>query len=138
MNPIISAGLGLGDNKCADGLDMWLINWIPWFIISAILESYGQVSFKKAAFSAQYLEGFAYFLGLAKSYHLYLGIILYIGEMAVWLYLISNIPLSIAFPLSGLQEMILVLFAAMIFKEKVPPVAWGGVLLIAIGVSMVV
>lgn len=116
---------------------MWLINWIPWFALSAIFESYGQVSFKKAALSTQHLSGYFYFIGLAKSHHLYLGIILYLGEMAVWLYLISNIPLSIAFPLSGLQEMILVLFVAVILKEKVPPLAWLGVFLIAIGVSMV-
>jgi len=113
------------------------MNWIPWFFLSAIFESYGQVSFKKAALSTQHLAGYFYFLGLAKSHHLYLGIVLYLGEMAVWLYLISNIPLSIAFPLSGLQEMILVLFVAVRLKEKVPPLAWVGVLLIAIGVSMV-
>lgn len=116
---------------------MWLINWLPWFILSAIFESYGQVSFKKAALSTEHLSGYSYFLGLAKNYHLYLGIVSYLGEMAVWLYLISNIPLSIAFPLSGLQEMILVLFVAVKMKEKVPPLAWFGVLLIAIGVSMV-
>jgi len=116
---------------------MWLINWIPWFVLSAFFESYGQVSFKKAALSTQHLSGYLYFRGLAKSHHLYLGIVLYIGEMAVWLYLISNIPLSIAFPLSGLQEMILVLFVAVILKERVPSLAWFGVFLIAIGVSMV-
>lgn len=116
---------------------MWLIQWIPWFLLSAIFESYGQVSFKKAAVSTQHLSGYAYFIGLAKSHHLYLGGISYIGEMAVWLYLISNLPLSIAFPLSGLQEMILVLFATIILKEKVPQLAWYGVFLIVVGVSMV-
>lgn len=116
---------------------MWLINWIPWFVLSAIFESYGQVSFKKAALATQHLSGYFYFLGLAKSHHIYLGIVLYMGEMAVWLYLISNIPLSIAFPLSGLQEMILVLFVAVKLREKVPPLAWFGVFLITIGVSMV-
>ncbi|WP_038674201.1 hypothetical protein [Pelosinus sp. UFO1] len=116
---------------------MWLMNWIPWFVLSAIFESYGQVLFKKAALSTQHLSGYFYFKGLAKSYYLYLGIILYLGEMAVWLYIISNIPLSIAFPLSGLQEMILVLFVAVTLKEKVAPLAWFGVFLIAIGVSLV-
>jgi undecaprenyl phosphate-alpha-L-ara4N flippase subunit ArnE len=116
---------------------MWLLHWIPWFVLSAILESCGQVSFKKSALSTQHLSGFLYFKGLAKSHYLYLGIALYIGEMAIWLYIISQIPLSIAFPLSGLQEMILVLFVAAALKEKVPPLAWCGVLLIAIGVSMV-
>lgn len=116
---------------------MWLINWIPWFILSAIFESYGQVAFKKAASSANHLSGYCYFTGLAKSYHLYLGIVSYLGEMAVWLYLIANLPLSVAFPLSGLQEMILVLLATLIFREKVPRCAWFGVLLIAIGVSLV-
>lgn len=116
---------------------MWLIKWIPWFILSAIFESCGQISFKKAAFGTQHLSGYSYYKGLAKSYHLYLGIVLYMGEMALWLYLISNIPLSIAFPLSGLQEMLFVLFVVVTLKEKVPPLAWFGVFLIAIGVSMV-
>lgn len=116
---------------------MWLINWIPWFILSAVFESGGQVSFKKASLATQHLSGYRYFLGLAKSHYLYIGFVLYIGEMAVWLYLISSLPLSIAFPLSGLQEMILVLFVTVVLKEKVPTLAWLGVVLIAVGVSMV-
>jgi drug/metabolite transporter (DMT)-like permease len=116
---------------------MWLMNWIPWFVLSAIFESYGQVLFKKAALSTQHLSGYYYFRGLAKSHYLYLGIALYIGEMAVWLYIISNLPLSVAFPLSGLQEMILVLFVAATLKEKIVPLAWLGIVLIAIGVSLV-
>lgn len=116
---------------------MWLIGWIPWFILSAIFESFGQISFKKAAVSVKHLSGYSYYAGLAKRLHLYLGIVSYLGEMAVWLYILSNIPLSIAFPLSGLQEMVLVLFAAIILKEKISPLAWFGIILISVGVSMV-
>lgn len=116
---------------------MWLLNWIPWFVFSGILESSGQVCFKKAALAARHLSDYAYYKGLARQSYLYLGILFYLGEMAVWLYIISNIPLSIAFPLSGLQEMLIVLFAAMALKEKIAPLAWLGIAFIALGVSLV-
>lgn len=116
---------------------MWLISWIPWCFLAALCESCGQICFKKAAVCTRHETGLAYYLCLAKNRHIYLGIAANLGEMAVWLYLISHLPLSVAYPLSGLQEMILILFAAVVLKEKIAPLAWAGVFLIAVGVSLV-
>ena len=92
---------------------MWLIKWIPWFLLAATLEGIGQLFFKKTANGNQHLSGWSYHVQLLTCRYVYFGIISYLLEMSIWLFLLSNIPLSVAFPLSGLQEMVIILIAAL-------------------------
>ena len=48
------------------------------------------------------------------------------------------IPLTVAFPLTGIQKVIIIMFAAFVLKESVSRIEWAGVLLISLGIVFIV
>ncbi|MBI5587898.1 MAG: EamA family transporter [Deltaproteobacteria bacterium] len=117
---------------------MWLLKWIPLFVLAAVLESVGQISFKKGAITHGGVTGAGYYLRLFKNGWVLLGLCSYGVEMVIWVFLLSNIPLSIAFPLSGFQQLIIILFSVFVLKEKINNTEWLGAGLIALGISIIV
>lgn len=117
---------------------MWLTKWIPLFVLAATLESIGQISFKKGASTHRTIQGIRYYVNLIKNRWVITGLFSYAIEMVIWLFLLSNIPLSVAFPLSGLQQLFIILFSAIILKERINNVEWLGAGLIALGTSIIV
>ncbi len=117
---------------------MWLIKWIPVFMLAAVLESVGQISFKKGALIHGNVKGIKYYLLLLKDKWVITGIVTYTIEMIIWIFLLSYIPLSIAFPLSGLQQLIIILFSVFFLKEKINNMEWLGAGFIALGISIIV
>lgn len=116
---------------------MW-VNWIPLFLIAAILESIGQISFKKAALANRAVKGLHYYIKLAGNKWALGGILSYCIEMVLWVFLLSRIPLSIAFPLSGLQQLVLLLASYLFMNERINRVELLGAGLIALGLSAIV
>lgn len=117
---------------------MWLIKWLPVFMLAAALESVGQISFKKGAQIHSDVKGMRYYLMLLKNKWVITGIVMYAMEMIIWIFLLSYIPLSIAFPLSGLQQLIIILFSVFFLKEKINNMEWLGAGFIALGISIIV
>lgn len=117
---------------------MWLLKWMPFFLLAAVLEATGQISFKKGAVSNRTVSGFRYYVRLLKNGWVLLGLGSYCIEMVIWLFLLSNIPLSIAFPLSGLQQLVIILFSVFILKEKIHNLEWLGAGFIALGISIII
>ncbi len=117
---------------------MMVANWIPLFILTATLESIGQIFFKKAASAHRSITGARYYLLLAQDKRVLGGLLAYGTEIILWFYLLSQIPLSIAFPLSGLQQLFLILVAYFFLNEKIDTREWFGVSLIALGMSIIV
>lgn len=117
---------------------MWLIKWIPVFLVAAMLESVGQISFKKGAMTHNTVTGARYYLLVLKNRWVLTGILAYAIEMVIWVFLLSYIPLSIAFPLSGFQQLIIILFSVFILKEKINNVEWLGAGFIALGITVIV
>lgn len=117
---------------------MWLLKWVPLFIAAATLESIGQILFKKGASAHHSIQGIHYYASLIRNKWVVTGLFSYAIEMIIWIFLLSNIPLSIAFPLSGLQQLFIILFSAVILKERVNNLEWLGVGLIALGTSIIV
>ncbi len=116
---------------------MWIIKWIPYFVIGALLEGIGQVLFKKGSTSHSEDNGWRYYLCLAGSKWIWIGLGCYGVEMLIWLFLLFNIPLSIAFPLSGIQQLIVIAFSVFFLKEKINKLEWMGVSFIAIGIALI-
>lgn len=116
---------------------MSLIKWFPLFIAGAIMESTTQLCLKKGAIVHKEISGFAYYLKLIKNKWVIIGILSYLVEMVIWIVLLSYIPLSIAFPLTGLQKIIIVLFSVLILKEKVSKLEWLGVGIITMGIVII-
>ncbi len=111
---------------------MW-IKWLPLFLFAAVLESIGQLSFKKAATAYRDVQGMRYYVRLATSVRVLGGILAYGIEMVVWVFLLSRIPLSIAFPLSGLQQLVILLASYVFLHERIHRVEWIGAGLIVVG-----
>lgn len=116
---------------------MSIIKWLPLFIAGAIMESTTQLCLKKGAIIHKETTGFTYYLKLIKNKWVIIGILAYIIEMIIWIILLSYIPLSIAFPLTGLQKIIIVFFSVLVLKEKVNRLEWLGVGIIVIGIVLI-
>jgi drug/metabolite transporter (DMT)-like permease len=117
---------------------MKLIKWLPLFFLGAALESTTQISLKKGATIHRETGGLGYYLSLLKEKWVIIGLLSYGVEMVIWIFLLSAIPLSVAFPLTGIQQVFLILFSAFILKEKINRAEWLGVGLIAIGIGIIV
>jgi len=111
---------------------------LPLFVLSAMLESVGQISFKKAAVEHRETRGLRYYLALGTNKWLLAGIVSYAGQMAVWVFLLSRVPLSVAFPVAGLQQVFILVASYAILKEQVRYAEWFGAGLIVVGLSVIV
>jgi len=107
---------------------------MPLFIIGATLESLTQISLKKGATIHSKRRGLVYYLNLIKEKWVIIGLLSYGIEMIIWILLLSYIPLSIAFPLTGVQQVLLILFSAFVLKEKINNFEWFGLGLISLGI----
>ncbi|MCL4491423.1 MAG: EamA family transporter [Nitrospirae bacterium] len=116
---------------------MSLIKWAPLFILGAAMESTTQLCLKKGALAHQETGGLAYYLKLIRNKWVITGILSYVVEMVIWIVLLSYIPLSIAFPLTGLQKIFIILFSVFILKERVSRIEWLGVGVTALGIAVI-
>ncbi len=116
---------------------MW-IKWIPLFVAAAMLECIGQISFKKAALEHREEEGMRYYVRLAGNKWTMSGMVAYGAETLLWIFLLSRIPLSIAFPLAGVQQLVILAASYVIMKERVRHVELLGAGLIACGLITIV
>ncbi len=111
---------------------MW-INWLPMFLLAALLETIGQLSFKRAATEHRGVLGFQYYLRLARNVWAICGVVVYAVEMLLWLYLLVHIPLSIAFPLAGIQQLVILAASRLFLREQVNRMELLGAAFIAAG-----
>ncbi len=114
-----------------------LLKWAPLFILGATMESVTQICLKKGALTHCDTCGFAYYLKLIRNKWVLTGILAYLVEMTNWIILVSFIPLSVAFPLTGLQKIIIILFSVFVLKEHVGRTEWLGVAITAIGIAII-
>jgi undecaprenyl phosphate-alpha-L-ara4N flippase subunit ArnE len=68
---------------------------------------------------------------------IWLGVATYAIEIGAWLFVLSRMPLSFAFPLASLSYCGIALSSRFILKEQVSRRRWLGTALIALGVAMV-
>ena len=66
-----------------------------------------------------------------------LGVACLSGWFFLWMALLAKWELSRLFPFEGLNPALVVLGAVIFLKERVPPMAWIGILLISAGVAVV-
>lgn len=65
------------------------------------------------------------------------GALLYIAATLLWLNVLSNAPLSVAYPLMSISYVLGVLAAMVFFKESVPLVRWFGISLVCLGIYFI-
>jgi drug/metabolite transporter (DMT)-like permease len=64
-----------------------------------------------------------------------LGILIYGAATVLWLFVLSRLPLSLAYPLQSFAFIAGILAAFVLFKESVPPNRWIGAAVILAGIT---
>jgi drug/metabolite transporter (DMT)-like permease len=109
-----------------------------WFALSVMCDVCGQLCFK---IGADRLPSNRSVIGSARavlsSSWLIAGLCVYAVEVIVWLKILSDVPLSIAFPIASLNFLGVTLASATILGERVGRPQWLGAWLVTIGVAIV-
>lgn len=61
------------------------------------------------------------------------GGLLYVIATAVWIFIISKVPFSVAYPLQSFGYVLGMIAAYVVFKESINPTQWFGAALIILG-----
>src|SRR5438270_9904063 len=67
----------------------------------------------------------------------WLGIAFVIASFLSWLYVLKYIPLTIAFPLSRVVDMLVPLGCWIFLRESISILRWSGIALVVIGLALV-
>lgn len=72
------------------------------------------------------------------SWKMLLGIVCYGCSFLLWLYIVSQMNLSLAMPLSvGLVNLLVLLGSSFFLKEQITAFQWAGVMVIVIGLALI-
>jgi drug/metabolite transporter (DMT)-like permease len=65
------------------------------------------------------------------------GLLLFGISALVWLVVLSRASLSFAYPFASLTYVLILVFDQFVLDEEVPPLRWGGVAFIGIGIFLI-
>jgi drug/metabolite transporter (DMT)-like permease len=68
---------------------------------------------------------------------IWLAIVVMLLDLVIWLYVLKYIPLSIAFPLSRLVDVLVPISCWLILEEGISSLRWCGIALVIIGLAIV-
>jgi len=68
---------------------------------------------------------------------IWFAMVLIILDLMIWLYVLKYIPLSIAFPLSRVVDVLVPISCWLILREGISPLRWCGIALAIIGLAIV-
>lgn len=108
-----------------------------WFALSVVCDVAGQLFLKRGADDLPEASGLAMARALLASPWVVAGVLVYIVEIFVWLRILAEVPLSIAFPIASLNFLGVTLASAVFLKEPVGRRQWLGAVLITMGVVVV-
>jgi multidrug transporter EmrE-like cation transporter len=74
---------------------------------------------------------------LCSSPYIIAGLVIYIAATVLWLNILSNTPLSLAYPLMSISYVLGIMAGCLLFKEYAPITRWFGVVVICAGVYLV-
>lgn len=124
---------------------MTIIAYKPWllFIVAVLLDTLGTTLFKHG--TNQLIDSTKMgwqghldnILGALKRKEITAGVVVYIIEYIVWIGFLSTTPLSIAYPLSSITIVLILLASRFFIGEKVGKNRWLGGLLIITGMCLV-
>ncbi len=106
---------------------------VLWSVLLVVmLNAAGQVLFKTARAATPEAPVLSLFLQLET----WGGFVVYGLSAFWWLWVLSRVQLSIAYPMLSLTFPIVVGLSALLFSESISPIRWIGVGVIALGVSL--
>jgi drug/metabolite transporter (DMT)-like permease len=108
-----------------------------WFVLSVACDVAGQLCLKLGADDLPDESGPRLVKALLRQPWIVAGVAIYIVEIFVWLRILAEVPLSIAFPVASLNFLGVTLASSLFLKESVGRRQWLGALLITVGVVIV-
>lgn len=112
-----------------------MINFISLSVVTAALAA-GQILFKQLGLSLRGQEPVAGMLSLARNPTLYLALAIYALATILWIWVLSRVPLTRAYPWIAAGTAIIPLLGWLIFDEQVAASYWVGLLLIVLGLAL--
>lgn len=100
--------------------------------INMLLLVCGQMLFKYAA-NAREISSVHDMVKLIFNLHMIAAVTLYASATLLWVYILSKVPLSYAYPIQAIAFPLVVTLSFFLFKEPIPLNRWIGVGIIVIG-----
>ena len=110
-------------------------------IISVLLVVIGQILVKLGINSIQTtpqdISLINFYLRLLLNPMVLSGIFIYAAAIFFWIYVLSKVELSFAYPFMALTYVLVIIASGVILKENIPALRWIGVIVICFGVLLV-
>jgi drug/metabolite transporter (DMT)-like permease len=104
--------------------------------IFTVVLAFGQVCFKRVGLIVRGHSGAEAISAAALSPSLYLALFLYGSATLLWIWILSRVNLSTAYPWVAVGMVIVPLLGWLVFGERVGPMFWLGVVFIVLGVGL--
>lgn len=105
-------------------------------LLNTALLVVGQMLFKFGC-NGREINSLASVVSLIFSPIILLALCLYAGTTILWLYILSKVDISFAYPIQALAFPVVLILASLIFQETIPLNRWIGVGIIFIGVFII-
>ncbi len=113
-----------------------MINTVSLMVFTISL-AFGQVLFKKIGLSVRGLPIRDGLLAAAREPALYAALTLYGAATLLWIWILSRVPLSRAYPWVSVGTAIVPFLGWYIYGERLSPVFWVGLVLIMAGILVI-
>lgn len=101
-------------------------------LINVCMMALGQMLFKIGS-NEKNLSNFMDVFSLLFSPIILVALVLYGCTTLLWLYILSKVKISFAYPIQALAFPIVLILSSLIFREEIPINRWIGVVVIVIG-----
>ncbi|MED0665964.1 EamA family transporter [Bacillus badius] len=115
---------------------MSLVNFALILTNTLIMVS-GQFLWKYGMQQPHSFQSFVSIVKMLLSPYIFAGLSLYGVATVLWLFILTRVPLSVAYPVQSLAYVFTLFGAAFLFQEPITPAKIAGVLLIIAGVSVI-
>ncbi|HET6248370.1 MAG TPA: EamA family transporter [Tepidisphaeraceae bacterium] len=122
------------------GAKSWLLNPYLLILLSALLDTAGEVLLSKGAkivAGGTLTHGALGWMAPLASAWTWIGIVSYITSLVAWLAVLRSVPLSIAFPLISVVHVMVPAASHFFLHEVIPLHLWIGVGMIFLGILVI-
>ena len=116
------------------------MNPIIVILVTVALSAVAQIALKAGVSALKLTEGqdiVSLMLAVAASPFIWLGLVIYGLSVLAWLWVLSKVDVSFAYPFVGLSFVLTVVMGAVILHENVSPLRIAGVFLVICGCVLI-
>jgi multidrug transporter EmrE-like cation transporter len=114
------------------------LSYVAWWLALILFDTAGQLSMKMTAQTLKETVFGGLWLSEAMStFSLWAALICYTASFLVWLNILKQTELSVAFPVSSLNYITILFASWLLFQEPIGPQLFLGVMLIVMGVIFI-